>query len=66
MKRNLIALAFAMLATTAQASVSTTPIEGAMLDRSLPTYPELGDAGRYLMDAGKPTDRLVVQDYGSA
>ena len=66
MKRTFIAIAATVLATTAYASINTSSAEGAALDRSLPTYPELGDAGQYIMDAGRPTQELVVQDYGSA
>ena len=71
MKRSLIAVALAVAANAASAGVlSGEPA----LDRTLPTYPELGMSAarlqvaeiRYRMDAGQPTQDLVVQDYGSA
>lgn len=70
MKRSLIAVAIAVTTNVAHAGAfSSEPT----LDRSLPTYPELGMSsgalvadGKYRMDAGQPTQDLVVQDYGSA
>ena len=70
MKRSLIAIAIAL--TTTAASAGSLSGDSA-LDRSLPTYPELGMTsgalvadGKYRIDAGQPTQDLVVQDYGSA
>jgi hypothetical protein len=70
MKRSLIAVAIALTATAASAG---SPAGDSTFDRSLPTYPELGMAsgvlvagGQYQLDAGQPTQDLVVQDYGSA
>ena len=65
MKRSLIAIAIATFATASHAGFSGTPQDGAMLDRSLPTYPELGYNDAYRFDAGEPTNPLTVQDYGS-
>ncbi len=72
MKRSLIAVSFAVLASTSLAA-SQTEFSGAPdLDRSLPTYPEVGNAGqiqlaegKYRINAGDSTDGAVVQDYGS-
>jgi hypothetical protein len=72
MKRSLIAVSLAVLASTSLAA-SQTEFSGAPdFDRSLPTYPEVGNAGliqlagRYSIDAGESTFDAVVQDYGSA
>jgi len=70
MKRSLIAVAIALMTNAASAgTLSGEPT----LDRSLPTYPDIGMSsgalvaeGKYRMDAGQPTQDLVVQDYGSA
>jgi hypothetical protein len=71
MKRSLIAVAIAFSTNAATAgALSGEPT----LDRTLPTYPELGmdsagllvAEGKYRTDAGQPTQDLVVQDYGSA
>jgi hypothetical protein len=69
MKRSLLAV---LLALATQAASAGPMFGDSTLDRSLPTYPELGMAsgllvagGQYQMDAGQPTQDLVVQDYGS-
>jgi hypothetical protein len=70
MKRSLLAVSIAFATQAASAGALSGD---STLDRSLPTYPELGMAsglliagGQYQMDAGQPTQDLVVQDYGSA
>ena len=87
MKRSLIAAAILAFSTASHAAIQSMASEGPTLDRSLPTYPELGldswrnDAGetengntvriqlgegKYRLDAGQPTDGLLVQDSFSA
>jgi hypothetical protein len=73
MKRSLIAVAVVLFSTASHAAVGSALSENTTLDRSLPTYPELGlgAAGtlvaeaKYRLDAGQPTQDLAVQDYGS-
>lgn len=74
MKRSLISLSLAAFATASIASAEpgTSNEEGA-LDRTLPTYPELGfdkfdqtpiAEGKYVIDAGESSHDAVAKDVG--
>ena len=60
MKRSLIAAAILALSTASHAALETSVTESPALDRSLPTYPELGFDG-WRNDAGEPENRNAVQ-----
>ena len=74
MKHSIISLSFAALVTAGLATAQSATEEG-KLDRTPPTYPELGFDGNtvrvqladgYRFNAGESTHDLVVQDVGSA
>jgi len=65
MKRSFISLSLAALVSANLAAAQPGSNQDGQLDRTLPTYPELGFDG-WRNNAGESTHDLVVQDVGSA
>lgn len=75
MKRSLVSLSFAALATVSLAATQSASTEDGKADRTPPTYPELGFDGAalkllvaegYRFNAGETTHDMVVLDVGSS